>query len=409
MILGWDVIMKKKLLFISQNLECGGVERSLINLLSVLDYEKYDVDLVLLRNKGIFLNSLPSGVNLLPQNNKLALFSYTLTWDDAISMFKVNKDFTVLLDKLKVAIANRIAPIIGMKNYQLSWKIMSKSIKPISKEYDAAIAFLIGPSMYYLIEKVNAKKKIVRLQTDYSKLDVNLNFDQKYFEKADYIMAVSEITGEILSKFYPFIKDKIKVVHSILLPETIKKLSFEKILIKDNFDGIKIVTMARLSNEKGIDLAIKACSRLINEGYNVKWYFLGSGTEKNLERYKSLANELNVQSNIEFLGAVDNPYPYVRIADIYVQPSRFEGRSNALNEAKALNKPIVVTNYPTVRDQIIDKVEGIIVPVSAEGISEGVKKLIENPDKMKNLSMNLEKTYIGNEYEISKFYKLIED
>lgn len=401
--------MKKRLLFISQHLECGGVERSLINLLTILDYEKYDVDLILLRNKGIFLESLPKEVNLLPQNNKLSLFSNTLTWKDAKSLLKKEGDISIVYNKLKVAIANRIGSKIGLNKNQLSWKVMSKYIDPLSKEYDAAIAFLIGPPMYFLIEKVKAKKKIVRLQTDYSKLNIKHSYDQFYFEQVDKIMAVSEITGKTLSNIFPNTKEKIKVVHSILLPDTIKKLSMEGMPKNDDFDGFKIVTMARLSEEKGIDLAIEACSRLINEGYNVRWYFLGTGTAANIEYYKSLAKELNVQNSVEFLGAIDNPYPFVRNANIYVQPSRFEGRSNAVNEAKALNKPIIVTNYPTVKDQIIDNVEGVIVPVSSEGIYEGVKQLIDNPDKMNELSKSLEEIHVGNEEEIKKFYKLFEE
>ena len=107
------------------------------------------------------------------------------------------------------------------------------------------------------------------------------------------------------------------------------------------------------------------------------------------------------------LGKRSNPYPYIKACDIYVQPSRYEGKSVTVREAQMLYKPVVVTNYPTAPSQIEDSVDGVIVPMENRACAEGIKTLIDNTELQNRIIEHLHSHDYGNEKEVEKIYKLI--
>jgi glycosyltransferase involved in cell wall biosynthesis len=391
--------MKKNILFVMNNLNCGGAEKALISLLETIDYSLYNIDLFLFKHDGLFLEKIPQTVNLLEEPFEYRYFDMSIK--------------KAILDLLKRGRLGLIFPRICAgylfkleKNRavseQRSWKYLSKSISVINKKYDAAIGFLEKNPIYFCIEKVVADKKIGFIHTDYNKLGMDSEIDAKYFRKLDHIVSVSEECVNILKQRFPLLNRKIKLMHNIVSPHLIKKLSLEEIKIQHK--GITIVTVGRLHHLKGFDLAINACEMVVKKGYALTWYIVGEGEERT--KLEQLIKEKNLQEIFILLGAKENPYPYIKGADLYVHPSRFEGKSIAIDEAKILNKPIVVTNFNTAKDQIIHEKNGLIVETNAKSIAEGIVTLIRDKELRNKFILNLSNEKLGTEAEIGKLYEL---
>lgn len=391
--------MKKKVLFVMNNLSCGGAEKALISLLQTIDYNLYDVDLYLLKHTGLFLDKIPKQVNLLEEPDEYKYYDMSIK-NAVMECLKLGK-FDIALYRI---IAGAIIKIEKNKTRceQRIWKYLSRSLDGIGTMYDIAVGFLEKNPIYFCVDKVNASKKIGFIHSDYDKLGMDHILDQPYFAKLDRVVTVSDECGNILRSRFPMHSHKINVMHNIISPMAIHKLSREKVTM-DSAE-IKLVSVGRLNYYKGFEMAIDSCLILIQWGYSVKWYVIGEGEERgNLEK---LIHEKGLNGIFILMGMKENPYPYIKEADIYVQPSRFEGKSIAIDEAKILQKPIVVTNFNTVYDQIKNTENGIIVDMTAESISEGIKTLIENEDLRNYLKINLANEQLGTESEIHKLYEI---
>ncbi|QWG51640.1 glycosyltransferase [Bacillus mycoides] len=396
--------MKKNLLFVMPSLSAGGGEKSLINLLSQIDYTSYNVDLFLFNKNGTFMKSIPKGVNVLDFSNDYKVFRRKLFY--STMFFLKNGKFSLAYSRLMFTIRNRM--LKDVKNSeQYTWKYMRESFDTLEKEYDVAIGYLEKSPIYFVVDKVKAKKRIGWIHTNYFNSGMDYRFDYPYFRKLNNIITVSEECVKSLENSFVDLKQKLKVIYNIVSPKVIQNLSNDKTLKDSIFDKsyINIITTARLSHEKGIDLAINSCKLLVNRGHKVRWYVLGNGKEKSaLER---LIEKNNLTDNFKLLGVRENPYPYIKKADIYVQPSRYEGKSIAIDEAKILNKPIIVTNFSTAKDQIENKIDGLIVDMEPRDIANGVEKLIKDIGLKHKLVNNLSKKKFGTEEEIYKLYEIL--
>jgi glycosyltransferase involved in cell wall biosynthesis len=176
--------------------------------------------------------------------------------------------------------------------------------------------------------------------------------------------------------------------------------------IQEHFpSGLKIVSIGRLENQKGYDFAVDALKIVKQKGFNFHWIILGEGVEK--PKLVQLIAKNDLVENVTFVGIKENHYPYVKYADIFMQTSRFEGKSIAIDEAKIVGKPILVTNFSTVNDQITHKETGYITEMNPQSIAEGVIELLQNENLRKQLSENLSKLTLGTESEIEKIYELL--
>lgn len=396
--------MKRNLLIVIPSLSAGGGEKSLINLLSQVDYNSYNVDLLLFHRKGLFLNLLPKQVNILELPGDYNTFKYSL--GNAISMLIKNKKFKLAWFRLIFFFKNRVIKNVS-KAEQYTWKYQSNFMDVLKKEYDTAIGYLEKSSIYYVVDKVKSKSKIGWIHTNYTNSGMDRNFDKPYFSKLDQIVTVSEECAKSLNENFNGVENKVKVIYNIVSPTLIHKLS--EIPVKDSFldeqNEVKLITIARLSQEKGIDIAIRSCERLICKGYKIKWHVIGEGNER--LKLEEMIKKKGLEEHFKLLGLKENPYPYLKQADIYIQPSRYEGKSIAIDEAKILNKPIIVTNYETARDQINDKRNGLIVGMNEKGLVEGIERLIHDQELKYSLINNLAKEQLGTENEINKLYEII--
>jgi glycosyltransferase involved in cell wall biosynthesis len=279
------VVVKKKLLFVTLYLHTGGVEKSLISLLSAMDYTKYEVDLLLFDHSGVLFSSVPQKVNILPP-----LFeTYSTPLKLAIPQLVKKGKGRLLLGKCLAPVAAAFSRGVGTG---ARWAVYRYILSPMEKKYDVAISYLDFFSNYYVAEKVKANRKILYNHMDYSS-DVGWQtprLDRKTFEKSDYVVTVAETSKRSLVEAFPQISTKVRVIHNSVSPSLIKTLAGQFNPFPP-FRGINIVTVARLVKEKGIYLALEACKHLVDQRHSIRWTVVGGGR---------LYEELRIQ--IEKLG-----------------------------------------------------------------------------------------------------------
>lgn len=392
--------MKKNLLFVINNLNCGGAEKALISLLETIDYTAYNVDLLLFKHEGIFFSKIPEQVNLLEEPLEFKYFDMPIK-AAIIDILKKGR--------LDIATSRLSAGIIfktegnQARCEQRVWKFISKPIRKLKKEYDVAIGYLEKNPIYFCLEKVNAKKTIGFIHNDYNKLGMDPTLDMPYFDKLDHIVTVSKECANVLKQQFPMYQHKVSVMYNIVSPATINNLSLETINLNKRVTNL--VSVGRLNKQKGFDMAVEACKDLNASGYQVNWLVIGEGEER--IKLEQMIKDYHLEDQFILLGMKENPYPYIKEADIYVQPSRFEGKSIAIDEAKILQKPIVVTNFSTAKDQVNNQENGIVVDMNPISISKGIQKLIDNQNLRRKFERQLSIEHLGTEHEIEKLYELI--
>ena len=396
----------KKILISSFSMGIGGVERSLINMLENFDYDNYDLDLMLYKHEGEFLEFIPSKVNLLNEIDGYNDFGVPIK--NLIQKGKISLASARLRAKFISTIIKKLNHIEDISYYQdqLSKKLSQPYLSNLDKEYDVAISYVWPHD--FIANKVKANKKIAWIHTDYSTIDIDRKYDLEIWNKFDYIISISEECTNSFLKVYPILKEKIIYMENITSPEFIKKMAEDKIeeeIINDN--TYELVTVARLSPPKGIDNAVRAMKVLKDRGLeNIKWYVIGYGPEE--EKIKMLIDDLDLKEQFILLGKKTNPYPYIKHCDLYVQPSRYEGKAVTITEAQILQKPILVTNYPTAKSQITNNVDGMITELSINGIADGIEQMINNKELTERLIKNTGEKNYSNSYELEKLYNLLQ-
>ena len=397
--------MKKKILFVIDSLHCAGAEKSLTTLLSLLDYSKYDVDLQLFGYGGDLEKVLPKAVNLLEP------LSYTnfaaMSVKNSLIYSIKNMNIDMFISRIKYSMKIRKNDYSNAQKARVYWQSCSKCIYNSNKKYDIAIAYAQGVPTFYVAEKVNAAKKFAWVNVSYKLEEKDRIFQEKYYDKYNKIVAVSDSAKEIFLQTFPKYKNNIEIIYDINSYKIINKMAQNGSSYDDGYNGIRILTIGRLANQKGYDYALKACKILNEKNIDFKWYVLGKGPLRNeIEEY---IKKNNLEDRFILLGVKPNPYPYIKDCDIYVQTSRFEGFGLAIAEARMLNKPVVTTRFDAVYNQMVHGKNGLVVDMNGKAISDGIIELLNNKDLKNNIINYLEHEKKGNEEELEKFYKLIEE
>ena len=399
----------KKILFVISALTTGGAEKSLVNLLNLFDYSKYKVDLLLFKHEGVFIKQIPKEVNILSIPNTLKYAFKPLDPDGVKKISSLNAGFRRYVGTFYTRLRYNSNTNRGK---QIRWnKFYRNAIKDLSGEYDVAISYMHGEAMYYVADKVHAKKKITWVHNDYHADGFDRELDRPYFAKFDRIVSISDECVKIFSDIFPDFADKTICIPNLTSSSLIKKLALD--FFPSEFKEVRVtepekpilLSIGRLSSQKGFDVAIQTAKVMQDQNINFIWYIIGQGELK--EKLQKQINDAQLQNKVILLGTRENPYPYCYYCDIVVQPSRYEGKSVVLDEAKILAKPIVVSNYDTVKDQIIEGSEGIIVPLKPHQIAGAIIDLLNNPNKRIQLSDYLQKHEYGNEDLIGMYYNQI--
>ena len=392
--------MKKKILIASYDLEIGGVERSLISMLNNFDYKRYDVDLLLYNHSGEFMPLILKDVKLLPENTKYK--SIRLGIGTLIKAGEYNLAFQRLRAKYGYEY-RKDKSLDDTYQMQLMWKYCNPYFPMVEEEYDIAISYLWPHD--FVAEKVRAKKKIAWIHTDYSNISPDRNIDLEVWDKFYSIVGVSEKCVATFLKLYPSLKKKCVVVENITSPEFIRKMSEEQVSEEFEKDKFNLLTVARFSHAKGIDQGVEAIKLLRDRGIdNIKWYIVGYGGDEN--KIRELITRYSLEDMIEILGKKDNPYPYMKMCDLYMQPSRYEGKAVTVVEAQILAKPVLITNYPTAHSQVVNEVDGEICELSIDGIANGVEKFYRDRELLERYRSNCESRNYENKEELKKLYEL---
>lgn len=397
--------MKKKILFVMINLYNGGAEKSLINLFNEIDYTKYDIDLLLFQRSGLFLKQVPSTVNIINCPDDLYYLYNKPIIKDLFNLKKMKIIFYRYFYNfiLKIRYRNYKPAVVK----QLRWKKYYKNIlSNLENNYDVAISYLNNDSMYYVIDKVICSKKYLWIHNNYKKSGFLKSLDKEYYSKADRIVTVSKICLDVFNDVFSEYKYKSICIPNISSKKTIVSLSEKEPEYNFKNDVFKIISIGRLSYEKGLDLALETAKILRKKGVKYQWLVIGDGSlrvqlENNIKKY-------DLKDYFYLIGTTDNPYSYIKRADILVQPSRTEGKSMVLDEAKILGKSFVVTKYPTVYDQVSDDI-AVIVDIDSESIANGIMELYNNRSKLRLLESNLKRYDFSNEHEIKKYYDLFDE
>lgn len=397
--------MKPSILIFSQAMELGGVERSLLGLLDAIDYDRYDVDLFLMRHSGELMPYLNPKARLLPEIPQYVSLAVPMA-----SLIKSGQ-FRVLCGRLQGKLAARRfdkkhpsdKPSVAALTY--SHKYTLRSMPQISdKVYDLAISFLTPH--YFARERVKAKKYAAWIHTDYTALSFDRTAELVMWEGYDAICGVSEQASKSFQTAFPELAGKVQTVENILPKELICRQA-EESQAEMPSDRISILSVGRFCEAKNFDNVPDICRRLVADGLDVKWYLIGYGGDEPLIRQK--IDEAGMQERIIILGKKDNPYPYMRACNLYVQPSRYEGKAVTVREAQMLGKPVVITSYATSGSQLEDGVDGVIVPMDNAGCAAGIAALLRDPARMQQLSENCAKRDYTNSAEVEKIYTLMED
>jgi glycosyltransferase involved in cell wall biosynthesis len=392
---------KKQILFVNYSLHSGGIEKSLVTVLSLFDFGAYDVDLQLFANEGMFLDRVPPQVRLL---KPLFPAEYRLNIRRAFfALLRAGHPLAALC-RMRVSFAG-LRGTMGERLVKM-WKAERHFIRPAQKKYDAVIAFMEGQPIYYAVTKVESTVKIGFIHGDYESMGLCKDFDRAFIGKLDALCTVSESCLASLQRVFPEYAGKCHVVYNIISSEFMRSLAEKGSGFDDGFSGLRVLSIARLSPQKGLDIALPAVARLKKKGLSFRWYIIGVGPDE--EKLKGMAKELDLEGCVSFLGERANPYPYLKECDIYLQPSRFEGKSIAVDEAMVMCRPILLTDFSTAADQIRSGVNGLIVPMTPEGVEEGLADLLEHEERRTSFTQALSQGSYSNESEIGKLYALID-
>lgn len=385
------------------SLDTAGAEKSLVTLLSMLDYSKFSVDLQLFAYGHKLEALVPKEVNIMNPLNYTRFAKLSLK--ESLKHAVVKGEFNMLASRLKYSTRIRQKKYSNPQKAMLFWKSVSSVIETNPKTYDVAISYAQGVPTYYVAEKTKAKRKFAWVNVSYRPDDSEKEFQRKFYDQYNQIIAVSDSTKEILLESFPSYANKVKVLYDINNPQLISKMAEIGKGYEDSFDGLRLLTIGRLSHQKGYDIALEACKKLKEKGIYFRWYILGKGPlQSEIEDY---INKHDLAEHFILLGVEANPYPYLRDADIYVQTSKFEGFGLAIAEARMLNTPVVTTRFDAVYSQMIDEKNGLVVDMEAQAIVNGILRLINDQQLKRSIVEYLQAEKKGNVEEIEKFYQLI--
>ena len=413
--------MKPRILIAIHYMHLGGAEISLIGLLQALDPNKVDIDLFVYSHEGELMKLIPEYVNVLPEEPDWSMFEKP--------MKEVLKKgyFKILFARLKAKW--RMKQYIKRNHPKDSAAILGYAGEEVSKvvsnlhkygTYDLAISFLNPHD--FVKDHVLAKKKICWIHTDYTRIDIDVKQELPVWNSFDHIVSISPDVTKTFLQVFPFLTPKIIEIENILSSTFVRHraeefdaqdtlLTAHSSQLTANKKSVNLLSIGRFCEAKNYDNVPDICKKTLgllkDKNIDIRWYIIGFGGYEELIRQKIA--ETSMQEHVIILGKKANPYPYIKACDIYVQPSRYEGKSVTVREAQMLCKPVVVTNYPTASSQIKNGDDGVIVPLDNEGCAKGLAEFILDTEKQEHIIEYLKSHDYGNVEEVEKIYSIISE
>ena len=390
--------MKRSLLFVIESLTAAGAERSLISLLSALDYSRFNVDLQLFRYGGELERFLPEQVRLLTPFD-YTVFAEKKPWEQIKTA-----DIKKIIRRFMYSFLIRVGKNTHADKARKYWNAIGPCLPKGEKKYDAAIAYSQGIPTFYVADRISASRKFAWVNVGYFLSEKNLAFQAPFYRKMHNIVCVSETEQEVFDQEFPSFRDKTVVIRDRIDVTLIRKLAEEFRAPLEN-DVPVLLTVARFAPQKGYDITLNACRILKDRGIPFKWYVLGRGPLK--QEMVRFVQENHLQNHFVFLGTVANPYPYFKAATLYVQTSRREGYGLSIAEARILGKPIVTTEFDAVWLQMIQGKNGLVVPQDPIAVADAIERLLTDKALYCSIVAYLEQEENGNSDVIDMFYRLL--
>ncbi len=377
------IITVYRILFVINTLGQAGAETALLSLLQTLAREKgearYEISLFVLTGQGEMVSRLPADVRLL--NRKYREESVlTAKGRKYLKKTVLKAMFTrATVVKLFPYLVKNTCAMLGKKRLlpdKLLWRVLSDGGMVLPEEYDLAVSYLEGGAAYFVADHVKAAKKAAFIHVDYEKAGYTRALDKDCYLAFDKIFTVSDEVREAFLKAYPELPDKTEIFHNILNKEEIVRRAEEGEGFTDGFTGMRLLSVGRLTAQKAFEVSVDAMKRLKDAGKNVRWYVLGEGDQR--KKLQEQIDVLGLTEDFILYGAVNNPYPFMKQADIYVHASRFEGKSIAIQEAQILGKPMVVSDCSGNREQVCHGRDGLMCGLTPESLAENIMLLLED-------------------------------
>lgn len=403
----------KKILFVMNTMGQGGAETALLELLRAIDKTSYEVSLFVLTGQGEMIDRVDSGVKLL-----------NTSFNSAPVLDKEGRKYlrrTVIRSLFRRGNLFRLFPYLvsnffrmavkgKIRTDKLLWRVISDGADRFDEEYDLAVSFLEGGSAYYVTDYVKAKKKAAFIHVDYGMAGYTRKLDHDCYLKDDMIFGVSDEVKDAFVKVYPECCEKSDVFHNLINVDGIRSKAEMTGDCIASWNEKKrtnrmLLTVGRLTEQKALDVSIRACKIIRDKGYEVCWFVLGEGDKR--AEMENLVKELGLEEVFLMPGVVKNPYPYIKQSDIYVHCSRFEGKSIAIQEAQVLGKPMVVSDCSGNREQVISGVDGLMCNLNETEIAENIISLLDSPELCRQLGYNAEKKPEGAGNMLEKLYSLV--
>lgn len=354
----------------------GGSEKALIDLLNNINTEKYDITV-------LSLNPAP------PKRFSSDKIKIIYGYDPYLrmitpfrSVLKDLKDYTreEIKAKLKVAFITRIKKKSTSGDL---WDLESPFIESFNKRFDLAIGYGLGVATFFASDKVSAMRKILWMDSDLNASGLDLEYCKKYYVSADAVAVVDKSHIKQMESIYPEIEGKVFEIRNIIPVDEIKRKAAEKISFNVN-GGVSILSVGRLTKGKNYELALKAAKILKDRGVDFVWNIIGFGPEE--KHLKKIINQWGLQSFVNLLGQILNPYPYYAASDLFVHTSIYEGSPLVLEEAMLFNIPIVTTGFASAANVINNGNSGFIVSFDENDLADRLYELIKNKELKNKIS-----------------------
>lgn len=392
------MIMKKKIIFITQALWIGGIETALVNLINRIDHDRYEVTVLTLRREREMASRLPEHCRLIVADRHEAV-SFGKPYRFA-RLFHLAEPATNP-SRLHKALM-WLTPAVKWEENRLYIRYIRENLP--KETYDTAIIYS-DVAAETAVRAVQAKQYVMFYHHGAMR---RVYHDDIGYRKSSAIIAVSEIQAGKLRAFRPEYAHKIRVIHNLTDVNGIREKGNAAVDAHFEDGLLHIVSCGRVSQEKGMDLAVQACARLVNEGYaNIRWWIVGGGPAESAVREE--VARLGMHEYVRMVGMQKNPYPYIQAAELYVQPSRFEGYPLSILEALILGKAIVSTDNGGAGEILDNGVTGVLCPISAEGIADSIRELLDDPARLEALRKNVAALDMdaGNKKALQQLEKLL--
>lgn len=400
----------KKLLFVINTLGYGGAERALLSLLDALDPKEYQISLFVLTGQGELVHELPAYVEIvnadyadcsvLTEEGRHRLLRSVLRAGMCKGLF-VKRAGYLLRNLYAMGKKGRI------QVDKLCWRILAEGAPALNETYDLAVAYLEGGATYYVANRVTAKKKAAFVHIAYAQAGYDRGLDLDCYRRIDHIFAVSDEVREHFLEVYPEYCQKVSVFHNMVDRNRICRLAEEGTGFTDDFSGIRILTVGRLTPQKRYDVAIEAMARLKKDSpIPVRWYVLGEGALR--EQLERQIRKLGIEKEFHLLGVKENPYPCFRECDLYVHATGFEGKSIAIQEAQVLGKPILAADCSGNREQIQQDVDGRLCRLDSESVSQEILWMMAHPEQCREYGKRAQQKTLYSTRGFEEFLGLID-